>query len=236
MMEGVGRRLSKKGGFLLNIGTHSLNGREHNVLFRSNGDSTFSEVAFTNAADRVEDGRGLAVLDFDNDGHLDLALRNYRGPAGLLRNLGSAGHWIRFELVGTRSNRDAVGARIRLRSGDRWQTRVVSAGSGYLSSSSLRQHFGLAGATRVEEVEIRWPSGERTILRELSADRLYRVTEGAPAAAAEIQVLPAAGSVSSQSTHQTAPDAPASSPSNSSATVPGRPSAMCSSSGSAALT
>jgi hypothetical protein len=178
-MEGVGRRLNKSSGFLLNIGNHSLNGRENNVLFRNNGDGAFSEVGWVNGADRIEDGRGLAVLDADHDGRLDIVLRNFHQAAGLLQNRRGSGHWIGFELEGTRSNRDAVGARIRVRSGELWQTRVVTTGSGYLSSSSLRQHFGLGNATRVDEVVIDWPSGERSELRDLEVDRLHRVTEEA---------------------------------------------------------
>ena len=177
MMEGVGRRLNTSDGFLLNIGSHSLNGREHNVLFRNNGDETFSEVGWVNGADLVEDGRGLAVLDSDHDGRLDIVLRNFHQPAGMLRNRRGTGNWVGFEFEGTRSNRDAVGVRVRLRTGDRWQTRVVTAGSGYLSGSSLRQHFGLGDAARVDEVVIEWPSGQRTVLRDLAVGRLYAVTE-----------------------------------------------------------
>ena len=177
MMEGVGRRLNTNKGFLLNVGSHSLNGREYNVLFRNNGDGAFSEVGWVNGAGRVEDGRGMAVLDSDRDGRLDIVLRNFHQAAGLLQNRRGSGHWVGFELEGTRSNRDAVGARIRIRSGDRWQTRVVTAGSGYLSGSSLRQHFGLGNATRVDEVTIDWPSGERSEMRDLEVDRLHRVTE-----------------------------------------------------------
>ena len=177
-MEGVGRRLNTSRGFLLNVGNHSLNGRENNVLFRNNGDGAFSEVGWVNGADRIEDGRGLAVLDADHDGRLDIVLRNFYQAAGLLQNRQGSGHWIGFELEGTRSNRDAVGARIRVRSGELWQTRVVTTGSGYLSSSSLRQHFGLGNATHVDEVVIDWPSGERSELRNLEVDRLHSVTEG----------------------------------------------------------
>jgi len=177
MMEGVGRRLNTSRGFLLNVGSHSLNGRENNVLFRNNGDGAFSEVGWVNGADRIEDGRGLAVLDSDSDGRLDIVLRNFYQAAGLLQNRRGSGHWVGFELEGTRSNRDAVGARIRARSGDRWQTRVVTTGSGYLSGNSLRQHFGLGNATRVDEVVIDWPSGERSELRNLEVDRLHRVIE-----------------------------------------------------------
>jgi len=187
-MEGVGRRLNTGSGFLLNVGSHSLNGREHNVLFRNNGNETFSDVGWVNAADRIEDGRGLAVLDSDSDGRLDIVLRNFYQAAGLLRNRHGSGHWVSFELEGTRSNRDAVGARVRVRTGASWQTRVVTTGSGYLSSSSLRQHFGLGSATRVDEVVIDWPSGERTELRDLEVNRLHRVTEkGEPMARSKKQ-------------------------------------------------
>ena len=177
-MEGVGRRLGSSDGFLLNIGSHSLNGRERNVLFRNNGDETFTDVGWINGADRVEDGRGLAVLDSDRDGRLDIVLRNFHQPAGLLRNTRGSGHWVSFELEGTRSNRDAVGAKVRLRTGDRWQTRVVTTGSGFLSGGSLRQHFGIGNAIRADEVVIDWPSGERTVLHDLPVDRLHSVFEG----------------------------------------------------------
>jgi hypothetical protein len=175
MLEGVGRRSGSDK--LLDLGLHSLNGYERNGLFRNNGDGTFTDVGWLQGADRVEDGRGVAIFDFDSDGRLDIALRNYSQPAGLLRNTGAKRHWVSLELVGTRSNRDAVGARIRVRTGDAWQTRVVTSGSGYLSGSSLRQHFGLGDVDSVDEVEISWPSGIRSQLRGLSADRSYRVVE-----------------------------------------------------------
>ena len=107
-MEGVGRRLNTSDGFMLNLGNHSLNGREHNVLFRNNGDETFSEVSWVNGADRVEDGRGLAVLDSDHDGRLDLVLRNFHQPAGILRNRRGTGNWVGFEFEGTRSNEQSA--------------------------------------------------------------------------------------------------------------------------------
>jgi hypothetical protein len=176
MLEGVGRRSGSEQ--ILNLGIHSLNGYERNGLFRNNGDGTFTDVGWLHGVDREEDGRGVAIFDLDRDGRLDIALRNYRQPAGLLRNTGAKRHWISFELVGTRSNRDAVGARIRVRAGDAWQTREVASGSGYLSGSSLRQHFGLGDADTVDEVEISWPSGLRSRLHSLSANRAYRVVEG----------------------------------------------------------
>ena len=193
-MEGVGRRLGSRTGFLLDIGTHSLNGRERNVLFRNDsrqdGDAlTFTEVAWVNGADRVEDGRGVALLDADQDGALDLVLRNYRMPAGLLINRPADGHWVAFDLEGTRSNRDAIGARIRVRTGDHWQSSEVAAGGGYLSGNSLRQHFGVGDRTRIDEVSIDWPSGGRTRLLDLDVDRLHAIVEAADEEAASASGL-----------------------------------------------
>src|SRR5437667_3538341 len=160
MFEGVGRRHAETG-TMIDIGAHSLNGNERNVLFRNNGDGTFTDVAFVNGADRAEDGRGLSVFDYDRDGQLDILIRNFHQPAQLLHNGGGAGHWLQLRLVGVRSNRDAVGARIRAWTGAGLQSRAVTAGSGYLSGSSLVQHFGLGAATGVRAVEIDWPSGTR---------------------------------------------------------------------------
>ncbi|HJQ85277.1 MAG TPA: VCBS repeat-containing protein, partial [Candidatus Binatia bacterium] len=130
LFDGVGRRLDQSEGSFLNIGQHSLNGRERKCLFRNDGDGRFTDVAWVNGADRDEDGRGLSVLDYDRDGRQDLLLRNYRQPAELLRNVGPARRWLDVRLVGTRSNRDAVGARIRVRTAAGWQLREVAAGSG----------------------------------------------------------------------------------------------------------
>jgi hypothetical protein len=177
MFEGVGRRLDQAKGSFLNIGQHSLNGRERNCLFRNDGDGGFTDVAFVNDADRVEDGRGLSIFDADGDGRLDVVVRNYRQPAVLLRNVGPAHHWIELRLVGVRSNRDGVGARVRVRTAAGWQTREVHAGSAYLSTQSLVQHVGLGDAS-VADVDIAWPSGARTVLRDVAADRRWVVVEG----------------------------------------------------------
>jgi hypothetical protein len=182
MYDGVGRRSDQSSGRFLNIGQHSLNGYERDCLFRNTGDGRFVDVAYVNAADRVEDGRGLSVFDYDEDGQLDLLLRSYHQPAQLLRNQGDAGtnHWIELRLVGTRSNRDAVGARIRVLADGRWQTRVVGAGSGFLSAHSLVQHVGLGPASTVERVEIDWPAGERAVEGPLPADRRHEIREEVP--------------------------------------------------------
>jgi len=178
MFEGVGRRLDQKGGTLVNIGQNSLNGYERKVLFRNNGDGTFTDVAFVNGADRPEDGRGLSIFDYDRDGQLDLLIRNFRQPAVLLRNQGRSGHWLQLKLVGVRSNRDAVGARVQIRTETGLQSRNVTAGSGYLSGSSLVQHFGLGPTARVASVDVDWPSGAHTRLHDVAGDHRYTVIEG----------------------------------------------------------
>ena len=156
---------------------------------RNDGDGAFTDVAWVNGVDRVEDGRGLAIADLDRNGQLDLVVRNYRQPAQLLLNRGGAHHWLQLRLVGTRSNRDAVGARVRVLTAAGWQTRAVAAGSAFLSTQSLVQHVGLGPATRAEAVEITWPSGLRQTLGPLDGDRRWTVVEGvdAPVAAATVR-------------------------------------------------
>jgi hypothetical protein len=178
MFDGVGRRRDQTEGQLVNIGENSLNGNERNCLFRNNGDGSFTDVGYVDRADRVEDGRGLAILDYNQDGRLDVALRSYLRPAHLLRNEGGTNHWLQVQLVGTRSNRDAVGARVTVGAGDHRQIREVHCGSGYLSASSLVQHFGLGSAIHVDSLNVRWPSGEETHLADLAVDRRLRIVEG----------------------------------------------------------
>jgi hypothetical protein len=177
MFDGVGRRRNETQGTMFNLGSNSLNGNERDCLFRNNGDGTFTDVAYVDNADRVEDGRGLAVFDYDQDGRADLVLRNYKQPSQLLHNVGASGHWLALKLIGSRSNRDAVGARITVRGNGMRQTREVHAGSGYQSGSSLIQHFGLGDATAVEEIRIRWPSGAESRLSGVKADQLLVIRE-----------------------------------------------------------
>ncbi len=124
-------------------------------------------------------GRGLAALDFDNDGNVDLVVENLDGSPTLLRNPGVPGtHWVTFSLVGSRSNRLALGARIVVHSGTLTQTDEVRSGGSYLSQNDLRVHFGLAGNTRIDSVEVHWPSGMTETLTSLKVDQIYMVQEG----------------------------------------------------------
>ena len=123
--------------------------------------------------------RGLAVSDLFNNGNLDVVVNDLDGPPSILRNLGIAGrHWISFELAGTKSNRLAIGARIKLTAGGMTQTDEIHSGGSYLSQNDLRIHFGLGAATVVDSIEVRWPSGKIDVLKGLAADKFYSVLEG----------------------------------------------------------
>ena len=177
MFDGVGRRRNESEGSMFTLGSNSLNGNERDCLFRNNGDGTFTDIAYVNNADRVEDGRGVVMFDYDQDGRTDIALRNYKQPAQLLHNIAGSGHWLALKLVGTRSNRDAVGARVTLRGNGLQQTREVHAGSGYQSGGSLIQTFSLGSAVSADEVHIRWPAGGETTLSDVEAGQLLVVRE-----------------------------------------------------------
>jgi hypothetical protein len=123
--------------------------------------------------------RGLAVADLFNDGEMDVVIEDLDGSPRILRNRGLRGnHWISFELAGTRSNRLAIGAKVKIVAGRDTQTEQIRSGGSYLSQSDLRVHFGLGDASKVETVEIRWPSGANETLKNLAADHFYSVLEG----------------------------------------------------------
>ena len=123
--------------------------------------------------------RGLAVGDLFNDGHLDLVVENLEGSPMILRPEGGPKkHWIGLELAGTKSNRLALNARVRISSGDLVQLGEIQSGGSYISQNDLRLHFGLGDHTRIDTLEITWPSGNKETLKNLSADHLYSILEG----------------------------------------------------------
>ena len=123
--------------------------------------------------------RGLAVGDFFNDGNMDLVIGDIDGSPMLLRNRGIPGrHWVSLELQGTKSNRLALNARVKITAGGITQTEEVHSGGSYLSQSDLRVHFGLGVSSRIEKIEIRWPSGLIEEFRGLVADHFYSIVEG----------------------------------------------------------
>jgi hypothetical protein len=123
--------------------------------------------------------RGTAFADYDNDGDVDILATAMDEPALLLRNAGARrGHTLTIALQGTRSNRDGVGARVTVVAQGRTQIRERKGGGSYLSASDPRLHFGLGQATHVERVEVRWPSGQRDLLRDVEADQQITLVEG----------------------------------------------------------
>jgi hypothetical protein len=124
-------------------------------------------------------GRGVAWCDYDNDGHADLAISNNGEPAYLLHNESKTpNHWVRLELRGTKSNRDAVGAKVTLHLGERKLVRHRKGGGSYLSASDPRLLVGVGAATRVDRLDIRWPSGLEQSIGPLEVDRGYLIIEG----------------------------------------------------------
>lgn len=123
-------------------------------------------------------GRGSAVGDFDNDGDLDLLVANLNARPRLLRNDGgNKKNWIMIHLIGTKSNRDAIGSRIRLTAGNITQTKWRSGNSGYLSQSDYRMHFGIGDNTYIDKIEVRWPTGKIQILEKIKANQVLTVKE-----------------------------------------------------------
>ena len=122
--------------------------------------------------------RGAAFGDYDDDGDIDILVVNLDDRPTLLRNdTVSGNHWITIGLVGTKSNRAAIGARVRVTAGGRTQVSEIRSGGSYLSQNDRRAHFGLAAAERVEQVEIRWPNGLVETAKDLPADRFYVARE-----------------------------------------------------------
>jgi enediyne biosynthesis protein E4 len=121
------------------------------------------------------------VGDLFNGGNVDLVIEDLDGSPMILRNRGVAGnHWIGFELQGTKSNRLAIGARVKISAGKMTQTDEVHSGGSYLSQNDLRLHFGLGRETKVDSVEIRWTSGavEKLAGTALKVDQMYYLLEG----------------------------------------------------------
>jgi hypothetical protein len=123
-------------------------------------------------------GRGSSYADIDGDGDLDVVLTANGGPAHLYRNDGgNRNRWLRLELVGTQSNRDALGAKVTLQAGKHTDRRQLFTAKGYLSAVEHPLTFGLGQATRADAVSITWPSGKTTELKNLEAGRLYVIHE-----------------------------------------------------------
>jgi ASPIC and UnbV/FG-GAP-like repeat len=161
------------------FGRSSWHGWERNRYLRNNGDGTFLELGQASGTDLILNSRGVAVADFWNRGVMDITVSASTDHHALLKNeVGLQRNWLQVELVGTRSNRDAVGARITLFAGGKQQSREVVLGDGYGSQNSLRQHFGLGHLKVVEKLTVRWPtSGCTQIFEQVAVNQIVEVTE-----------------------------------------------------------
>ena len=150
-------------------------------LYLNNGDGTFSDR--TSASGMTDIGGTLSFGDYDLDGFLDVLLGGDASEVSkssfveLYRNNGNANHWLRVELVGVESNRNGIGARLISTTGDLRQMREIMGGFGF-NQDEMVAHFGLGERTQVDELEIRWPSGQVDVLTDIPADQKIRVIEG----------------------------------------------------------
>jgi len=163
---------------------------EPRLLYHNNGNGTFTDVSATAGPgiNTASSARGLAVGDLWNDGRQSVVINNVYGKPSLLVNtVHYANHWVAFKAVGTRSNRDGIGAKITVKTGTRTLVDEVRSGSSYISQNDLRVHFGLGSAVKIDAVQVRWPSGLLERFDNLSIDAIHTLTEGSG-----VVVVPAA--------------------------------------------
>jgi len=155
--------------------------QEPRILYQNEGNGKFADIS-ANAGPGIttaKSGRGLAVGDLWNDGRISAVVSNMNAPVSLLVNqVKSGNHWIAFKAIGTKSNRDGIGAKIRVKAGDRVLVDEIRSGSSYDSNNDMRVHFGLGRAQHVDGVEIRWPSGLTENFSRLQVDAVQSVKEG----------------------------------------------------------
>ncbi len=157
------------------------NFHQRNLVHKNNRNGTFTEVGDQLGAPFKEKraGRGAAFGDIDNDGDVDIVINNLDGPPQLLRNDGgNANNSVLIKLLGVKSNRDGIGARVKIVSGDLTQTDEVRSGTSYLSQNDLRLHFGLEKRAKIDLIEIRWPSGVTDRITTANVNKILTVKEG----------------------------------------------------------
>ncbi len=155
--------------------------REPLLLFHNTGKGTFDEMAGPAGLndEPLQSRRGIAFGDLNNDGNIDAVVFNQNGPPSILLNdTKNMNHRVLFKLVGTASNRAAIGARVTVFAGGVARMNEVRSGGSYISQNDLRLHFGLGAETKMNKIVVRWPSGKEEELNDVTADAIYTVTEG----------------------------------------------------------
>lgn len=155
--------------------------QEPRVLYHNNGNGTFSDISAQAGAGITKPlpSRGLAVADFWNNGQLSVLIANMNAtPALLVNSVVSRNHWVELRTIGTKSNRDGIGAKITVQAGKRALVDEVRSGSSYISQNDLRVHFGLGTANQIDSVKVRWPSGLVERFNGISVDSIHTLTEG----------------------------------------------------------
>lgn len=154
--------------------------KQERVLFWNLGDKTFydlSDTAGTGILDRRA-ARGAAFGDLDNDGSLEIVVNNINDTPSLLKNFGARQNWTLLQLVGTKSNRSGIGARVTITAGGVKQMDEVRSGGSFLSQNDLRLHFGIGKATLIEHAEVVWPDGRKESFAKLRANQVAVLEEG----------------------------------------------------------
>ncbi|MCC7202337.1 MAG: VCBS repeat-containing protein [Nitrospirae bacterium] len=167
---------------------------QRNQLFRNDGNGIFRDVS-DSAGDGlkiIRSSRGAAFGDIDNDGDIDIVINNNNNYASVLRNDGgNSGNFLTIRLKGTKSNRDGIGARVTVTAGSLVMLQEVRSGSGYLSQSDLRLHFGMNEERKADRIVIQWPSGFTQTFKDVAANRLITITEGEERIEERVNVIPA---------------------------------------------
>ena len=154
---------------------------EPRILYRNNGNGTFADISADagSGITAMHAGRGLAIGDLWNDGRLSAVISNMNDHASLLVNqVRSPNHWIAIRTVGTKSNRDGIGARVSVKAGSRVIVDEIRSGASYASNSDMRVHFGLGGVNKVDWIQVRWPSGRFEQFENSAVDIVQTVKEG----------------------------------------------------------
>ena len=153
--------------------------RERKILYWNEHNGRFRDISLDSGAGITTpfNSHGVAAADFDNDGAVEILVNNSHDRPSLLKNFGEHGNWILLKLEGTKSNRDAIGAKVTVRVGDHQQTQEVRSGGGYISQSDFRLHFGLGKAIKADAVEIRWPSGLVQRFENIAGNRVVKIRE-----------------------------------------------------------